>query len=105
MLSTAALQANLTNERGIDGTVRLLKNVMGLWLVQECRREWGDDISYEELHRLADQADPEVPLFDPDRDELLTPGQMPRRIAEACCAAGQDPPDGCGGHCPARGRQ
>ncbi len=92
LLSPEALEVNLTNERGVDRTVRLLKNVMGLWLVQECRRAWGNDVSYEELARLAADADGEVPVFDPDREEFLAPGDMPRRIAEACRATGQDPP-------------
>jgi rhamnulokinase len=74
---------NLTNERGIEGTIRLLRNVMGLWLLQECRREWGDP-EYEELQRLAEEARPDVPLFDPDDDAFLAPGDMPERIAAAC---------------------
>jgi rhamnulokinase len=73
----------LTNERGVDGTTRLLKNVMGMWLLEECRRAWGD-VSYEELHRLAAGEAGEAPLFDPDDERLLAPGDMPRRIADAC---------------------
>ena len=96
VLSGAALAANLTNERGLDGTTRLLKNVMGLWLLQQCRRAWGEEVSYDELQRLAGEAGPEVPLFDPDADEFLAPGDMPQRIAAACRRTGQDPPDGRG---------
>jgi rhamnulokinase len=87
--------ARLTNERGIDGTTRLLKNVMGLWLLEESRRHW-DDTSYEELHRLAAEAEPDVPLFDPDDDAYLRPGDMPARIAAACERTGQPAPDGVG---------
>ena len=76
-------EANLTNERGVDGTTRLLKNVMGMWLLEECRRAWGD-ASYEELQRLAEAVEDDVPLFDPDDDEFLAPGDMPARIAAAC---------------------
>ena len=76
VLTDAAREANLTNERGIEGTTRLLKNVMGLWLLEESRRAW-DDASYDELHRLAEEAEPDVPLFDPDDDEFLRPGDMP----------------------------
>ena len=84
--------AKLTNERGIDGTTRLLKNVMGLWLLEESRRAWGD-VSYDELHRLAEEAPDDVPLFDPDDDVFLRPGaDMPDRIAAACERA----PDGVG---------
>jgi rhamnulokinase len=81
-LGDAAREANLTNERGVDGTIRLLKNVMGLWLEQECAREWG--ASFEALHEAAFDAPADVPLFDPDADELLRPGDMPARIAAAC---------------------
>jgi rhamnulokinase len=81
-LTDAAREANLTNERGVDGTTRLLKNVMGLWLEQECAREW--DAPFPELHRAAFDAPADVPLFDPDADELLRPGDMPARIAAAC---------------------
>jgi rhamnulokinase len=95
VLSDAARDANLTNERGIEGTTRLLKNVMGLWLLEESRRGW-DDTSYQELHRLALDAPEEVPLFDPDDDGFLRPGDMPARIAAACERTGQPAPDGVG---------
>lgn len=72
----------LTNERGVDGTIRLLKNVMGLWLEQECARVWG--LEFPELHRAALAARADVPVFDPDREEFLRPGDMPARIAAAC---------------------
>jgi rhamnulokinase len=95
VLSDAAREANLTNERGVDGTTRLLKNVMGMWLLEECRRAWahgGEEMSYEELHRLAQSETGDVPLFDPDAEGLLAPGDMPQRIAAACAAAGQAAP-------------
>jgi rhamnulokinase len=79
VLSARAQAANLTNERGFGGTTRLLKNVMGLWLVQECRRAWGG-AGYAELAELAASA-PGGVLFDPDLPELLAPGEMPARIA------------------------
>jgi rhamnulokinase len=84
----------LTNERGIDGTIRLLKNVMGLWIEQECARVW--DAPFAELHREAVEADAGVPLFDPDADEFLKPGDMPERIAQACRRTGQRAPQGRG---------
>jgi rhamnulokinase len=94
-LGPDAAAYNLTNERGIGGTIRLLRNVMGLWLVQECRREWaagGEQQSYDELHAMAAGARRDVPLFDPDHDSLLHGGEMPQRIAALCIAAGQDRP-------------
>jgi rhamnulokinase len=82
VLTDAAREANLTNERGVDGTTRLLKNVMGLWLEQECARVW--DADFADLHRAAEEAPADVPLFDPDADAFLKPGDMPARIAAAC---------------------
>jgi rhamnulokinase len=90
-LGPDAAAANLTNERGVDGTTRLLKNVMGLWLVQECRRAWATH-DYDELHRLAAQAPDDVPLVDPDDEAFLAPGDMPARIAAHCERTGQRPP-------------
>jgi rhamnulokinase len=95
VLGDAARESNLTNERGVDGSTRLLKNVMGMWLLEECRRAWADDgepPSYDELHRLAQSETGDVPLFDPDHVALLAPGGMPQRIAAACEAADQAPP-------------
>jgi rhamnulokinase len=95
VLTDAAREANLTNERGIEGTTRLLKNVMGLWILEEARRAW-DDTPYDELHHLAEEADADVPLFDPDDERFLRPGDMPARIAAACERGGQAAPDGVG---------
>ncbi len=95
VLDRAALAANLTNERGLGGTIRLLRNVMGLWLVQECRRRWSEqglDLDYTELGRLAGDAGEADPLFDPDHPDLLHRGDMPSRIARLCAAAGQPAP-------------
>jgi rhamnulokinase len=82
VLTDAAREANLTNERGVDGTIRLLKNVMGLWLEQECGRVWNAD--FAELHAEAEAAPADVPLFDPDAEAFLKPGDMPARIIAAC---------------------
>ena len=91
VLTDRAREFNLTNERGVDGTTRLLRNVMGLWLVQECHRHW--DASYDELHELAAQARSDVPLFDPDDDRFLRPGDMPSLIRAACAESGQPAPE------------
>jgi rhamnulokinase len=90
VLTDAAREANLTNERGVDGRIRLLKNVMGLWLEQECARAW--DAAFGDLHALARVAPADVPLFDPDDEAFLRPGDMPARIAAACRRAGQREP-------------
>lgn len=94
VLTDAARDANLTNERGVDGTTRLLKNVMGLWLEQECARLW--DMPFPELHRLAEEAPADGPLFDPDDDAFLAGGDVPALIAEACRRTGQRPPQSRG---------
>jgi len=72
----------LTNERGVDGTIRLLKNVMGLWLEQACARVW--DADFPELQRAAREVTGEVPVFDPDDERFLRGGDMPALIAEVC---------------------
>jgi rhamnulokinase len=98
-LGSDAAAFNLTNERGVDGRIRLLRNVMGLWLLQECRREWslnGQEYDYEQLQQLATAAPADVSLFDPDDEALLRGGGMPALISAACVAAGQPAPAGAG---------
>lgn len=98
-LGADASAYNLTNELGVDGSVRLLRNVMGLWLVQECRRAWNEaglERDYEELQALARTARTDVPLFDPDDESLLHRGDMPALIERLCVASGQPAPHGPG---------
>ncbi|MBV8076428.1 MAG: rhamnulokinase, partial [Planctomycetaceae bacterium] len=95
VITAETLRYNLTNEGGVAGTTRLLKNIMGLWLVQECRRTWaraGRDLSYEELIPRAEAAMPFAALVDPDDATFLTPGDMPARLAAFCIRTGQAPP-------------
>ena len=97
MLTADSLRANFTNEIGIDGTVRYLRNVMGLWLLQECARAWaapGREVSLEQLVADAARAEPLRFVFDPDEPRFLPPGDMPARIAAACRDLGQRAPDG-----------
>ncbi len=92
--------ANFTNEGGIAGTTRLLKNIMGLWLVQECRRTWsgaGREFSYAELAARAEAAVPFRSVIDPDFGGFLAPGDMPSRIAEYCRRSDQPVPEDEGG--------
>ena len=91
--------ANFTNEGGVDGTIRLLKNIGGLWLVQECRRAWarlGTDRSYEKLTALAREAEPLAAFVNPDDPSLLSPADMPAAIRALCTATRQTPPEGIG---------
>jgi rhamnulokinase len=89
------LAANFTNETGAAGRVRLLKNIAGLWLIQECRRAWalaGEDHTYAELTEMAAGAPPLAAVVDPDA--FLEPGHMPERIAAYCEETGQPAPSG-----------
>ena len=97
VLTDASRRANFTNELGVDGTVRYLRNVMGLWLLQECRRRWAADGTTTDLETLLDEAAVQPALaamIDPDDPAFLTPGDMPARIAEACRRTGQPVPAG-----------
>ncbi len=100
VLDATALRLNLSNEHGVNGTVRLLRNVMGLWLVQQCRaafaREDGRAVDYAALMHDAEQAPPFVSVFDPDDPDFLRPGDAPRAIAAACARSGQPQPKGRG---------
>ena len=89
------LAANFTNEGGVGGTVRLLKNIMGLWLVQECRRAWereGTTYSYEALMRLAEAAPPFVSVVNPNDDSFILPANMPQALADYCRRTSQPAP-------------
>jgi rhamnulokinase len=98
ILTRAAQQANFTNEGGVDGRIRFLRNVMGLWILQECLREWaasdGAAPDLAELLRQAAQAPAFISLVDPDEPGFLSPGAMPQRVALACRAGGQPHPAG-----------
>lgn len=99
LVSEAALEANFTNEGGAGGTTRFLKNIMGLWLVQECRRAWeraGNPHSYEELMNRADKATPFASLVDPNDSSFILPPNMPAALAEFCRRTGQRAPDSIG---------
>jgi len=94
-ISNEALLHNFTNEGGVDKTIRFLKNIMGLWLIQESRRQWdreGTLLSFDELENEAREATPFASLIDPDYYEFQTPGNMPKRIMEYCKKTGQKVP-------------
>lgn len=94
-LTEKALEYNFTNEGGVFGTWRLSKNIMGLWLVQECKRTWahqGEDLSYDELTHLASEAKPFLAVIDPDDDRFLHPGDMAERIRNYCAETNQHVP-------------
>jgi len=94
IINEQSLAQNLTNEIGAAGKVRFLKNIAGLWLLQECRRAWaleGHDYTYDDLVQMAAAAPPNRAAIDPDA--FLEPGDMPRKIAAHCRATGQAPPE------------
>jgi rhamnulokinase len=87
-----ALESNFTNEGGVFGTWRLSKNIMGLWLIQECKRTWthrGEDLSYDEITRLAAEAKPFLAVIDPDDNKFFHAGDMPERIQKYCADSNQ----------------
>jgi rhamnulokinase len=99
VINDASYAANVTNEGGVYGTFRLLKNVMGLWIGQQCRATWraaGQEYSYDELTRLAGDAKAFRSLIDPDDPTFLPPGDMPTRIREFCQRTGQPTPETSG---------
>ena len=95
VISDAAFAANLTNEGGVAGTFRLLRNVTGLWLVHECRRSWaldGHDYSFDQLVALASQAQPLRSFIEPNDPVFVEPGDMPARVRAFCAHTGQAEP-------------
>jgi sugar (pentulose or hexulose) kinase len=88
----AAFAARCCNELGYGGTVRFLKNIAGLWLIQECKRQWnldGDKLSYADLAKLAEEAPSFSAFIDPDDESFTNPGDMPAKIAAYCERTGQ----------------
>jgi rhamnulokinase len=94
IINTKALDANFTNEGGVSGTIRFLKNIAGLWLLQQCRKEWAKTaaLTYEELTRLAEEAPSFKSFVDPDWPGFLNPPSMPDAIRQFCLKTGQKPP-------------
>jgi rhamnulokinase len=93
VINRAVLEANFTNEVGVAGKIRFLKNIAGLWLLQECRRAWaleGTEYSYGQLADMAAEARPFPAIVPPDR--FIAPGRMPERIAAFCRSSGQTAP-------------
>ena len=95
VLTEASRAANFTNELGLDGTVRYLRNIMGLWLLQECVRAWGEP-ELGELLREAARVPALRSVVDAGDARFLAPGRMPERIADACRASRQPVPESRG---------
>jgi rhamnulokinase len=96
VVSDRCRELNFTNEGGVGGTTRLLKNIAGLWLVQECRRIWklgGKDYGWSELVAFAQQAAPLRSLIDPCHSCFVAPENMPQQIQQHCRDTGQLVPE------------
>lgn len=96
VLTPRALELNVTNEGGLDGTIRLLKNIIGLWLIQQCKRSFdaaGGRQDYAGLTRMAAAAPPLRSLVNPDDPRFLNPPDMPAAIQEFCRETGQPVPE------------
>jgi rhamnulokinase len=94
IVNDKTFQYEFTNEGGVEHTIRLLKNIMGLWLVQECKRQWqreGQDLSYGELTQMAAKAKPFFAYVNCDNSDFLAPGDMPARINKCLSDTGQKP--------------
>lgn len=94
LINEETFAENFTNEGGAFGTIRLLKNIIGLWIAQECRRSWQKDgeVSLKELDEAALASKPLVSFINPSDPTFLPPGKMPERIVEYCKKTGQEPP-------------
>jgi rhamnulokinase len=96
LINDRVQEANFTNEAGYGGTTRFLKNIAGLWIVQECRRAWlaeGATYTYEELTQMAADAEPFRSLVHPGDARFLAPGEMPRKVRDFCRETGQALPE------------
>jgi len=99
VITNKGRDSNFTNEIGFGGTVRLLKNIVGLWIVQECKREWaqqGREFDYATLTEMAAAASPFASLINPADPRFVSPGKMPTKIAAFCRETGQTVPDNPG---------
>lgn len=99
VMTPSAQKYNFTNERGVANTFRLLKNVMGMWLLQECRRQWttvGHSYSYDQLSQMAETAPPFKTFINPNDPDFFAPGDMPGKIIDYARKTGQPIPSSPG---------
>jgi len=99
VINEQTLQFDITNEGGVFDTIRIQKNIMGLWVEQECRRQWareGTKYSFDELSAMALAAKPLQSFINPDDQRFATAGNMPKRICEYCQETGQHVPESIG---------
>jgi sugar (pentulose or hexulose) kinase len=95
IITEESARYDITNEGGVCGTIRFLKNIGGLWLIQECKRNWaeqGDDLDFVQIAGLAMEAEPFVAFINPDAPEFAKPCDMPAAIQAFCQKTGQRVP-------------
>ncbi len=98
-LSDAVFQANFSNEGAVQGGYRPLRNIMGLWIIQECRREWqrqGQSLGWNDIVRAASGAKELVSVIDPDRPEFFSAGDMVNKVQRYCANTSQKVPESVG---------
>lgn len=99
IVNETSMNINITNEGGFDDSTGFLKNIIGLWLIQESRRQWkreGEEYSYADLEKLALAAEPFKCFIDPDAPEFVPHGNIPERVREFCRKTGQYVPETVG---------
>ena len=99
IISAESMAAEMTNEGGVGGKIRYLKNIIGLWIVQECRQQWareGVELSYDDLTRMASEASPFASLIVPDDKRFMAPKKMVAEIQAYCQDTGQPIPESKG---------
>lgn len=95
LINRSSEELNITNETGVDGKTSFLKNIIGLWLIQESRRQWireGEEYSFSELEKMASATEPFKCFIDPDDPLFVPAGNVPQRIKEYCVRTGQEIP-------------
>ncbi len=98
LVSEKTLKMNFTNEGGVEGTTRFLKNIMGMWLIQECKRIWDEEgeMDWQKIVDLSNEAEPFQCFINPDDSSFLNPGNMPKAIQEFCTGTNQLVPESKG---------
>lgn len=95
VINDTVLKLNFTNEGGVNRTSRVLKNITGMWLLQECRRIWnlaGKNLDWEDMNKMAAAAKPHVSFINPDAAEFAAPTNMPEVICDYCKSTAQTVP-------------
>jgi rhamnulokinase len=95
IITEKSLKYNFTNEIGFGGSIRFLKNIIGLWILQECRREWvkqGREYDYAQMTKIAESAPPLRSLINPNDERFGKPDAMPKKVADFCRETKQTPP-------------